>query len=440
MKAGLTFIMIAILICIICFKYFLPVTTITVNNTQVETTYRGNVSTITYTLKPIGTLEDKVSMIMYNSSINYLLKHVGIKDTSSANLKFFVTIYEDYDEYVKLKLKGSEALLAKLFNSSCRIASKDLIITMSIRKVDEEVFKVSMKLTFIDGVASCGIEFNELPVIDGRWIRANNSFIAKFNTLNVSREIYVNRLSGISSDVKGKLLGHFIFKLGERALREKSALLLYNTWHQPELKLGNSWYPIINLVYVINEGTEFMVKGISIDKLKNMPKGVLLCETKFTGIPLKTANEIIKLLKSREVMNIPPFLKYFVYFENNGTLIRWKLDLSKIPSLCSSKLNLVKVGSMERSLTIYGSNVKEKRTCYGLRIGDKYYIAALSPNVERLVYDRNGMLKRGIISLSSGYLSEALPEVITASFGITDESIVNASKIIIELTNYNTSH
>lgn len=388
---------------------------------------------LVYEVVPYGSLSSRMALSMFKDDLR---KVVGSTDLSS--YRFVVPLHSNYTLYLRVKsliasgskLPKDEILkyLRELESTSCIVVSKELRIIIHTYGSGEYI-RAKVTLSFINGIATCGISYKPLPKVSSRWIKVGNHYIAKFKYLNITKELTVNTYTGASKGTNGEFLGDFIFKLGNYVLRSGEALIIYRLWSEPSLSIKESLYPLADVIYLNKVGNSLKASGIEFsNNYKGLPKGTLLMDERILRIPKELVS---KLVRCRELIKAPPFIRHCTYNPSSEEFIKWSIDLSKLRRLCRFKV--VKLGSTEYVSTYKGSKAKVLTTYYGIEVGSKSYVLELSPNLESMTYMSDGTLKEVSMKVFNGLLTPTLPSIITKTFGIGNEALVNAEEIRMEL-------
>ncbi len=399
--------------------------------------YEGKV--LVYEFIPVNKLRAPLSKYMFNKSLINALSKVGLRDLS--NVKFILRIYSNYSTYLEFKKllvqgKGiSKNTYYLLDSESCTILAKHVQLVIKVLSIHDDKAYIKALLEFLNGVAICGNKFTPRPFTDTSWIKKGKYFYSRFRKLVIYRSAYIDLLNGLTY-IKNKPTTEWFFWLSRCDVRRNDSLMLYSISTTSLINYKNKSLGLANLLYIVHSrelGT-YIVKCISVSEglsIKPLINGFLLMELKYSGISL---SELRKYLPSSiGISNLPPFIKSMRYVSSNLTLIRWLVLLNKIPKeKCKPWIKVKELIRYRHRMSVGKNVIINERILYGIKYLNHEYLAGINLNIINATYLSSGLLKEAVLKVNKGFIVYSLPTSVIRLFGIADESLVNATEVIIQ--------
>lgn len=322
---------------------------------------------------------------------------------------------------------------------SCRIRAGGMSIVVRGEvggTLGKRVFNVTLVLR--DGVARCMPGVDRLPPCEGcewRTIKQRlcgvtntscNGTIevrtAKFDTLNLTTTIVVYE-RGFAYTPDGRPLGHFVFMLPVR----RDALLLYSLIPRVYLREYGCGAADMIFVHWVNESVAVVEPvthpGIGL-------RGIPLLTRVAGNVTPEEMRGILDRL--REWENLPPFIRHYIYYEENDTLVILPVNTSLLEKLYLGD------GEIDVIREVEGSDCSTAISeTYVLRLGGGCYWLWVNADILNATYI-DGLLHEiaidadGILLI---HLGEVLPSFISLSLGVTSTSSVKGDMLVIRLVN-----
>lgn len=415
------------------------------NTSALNNRYSSNLSksshVLTYEIRSYGSISDHVKSYIFTNIVNKIIgEYRDVLANYSLKPKYYVVMYKNYSLYMETwkKLSHSQSVvndIELLQSYSCKIlASRIQVFITPINIFENNTLEVNITLVFNNGLAVCGEKYSPLPISDSKWIRKEKNYITLFNTLNITRTVYIDGSNGAVTNSDGEFIGEWVFQLSMSDLGRNTTLILYNIDTNTLTSIGNKTYPLANLVYVYKYQNSYISKPIIITTNNETKKveGIILVETTTSPIP----ENLINTLKQRKIYNMPPFIQYYKYLRENNTLIKPYIETAKIPiQKYKPWTNILRIEKITSKKELGDKKISMERIIYGIKINNEYYIASINLGIMNITYNEQGELINAKIKLYGGNLYSALPSVINELFGIGYESMTNSSIIEISLVN-----
>ena len=396
---------------------------------------------LTYEIRSYGSISDHVKSYIFTNIVNKIIgEYRDVLANYSLKPEYYVVVYKNYSLYMDTwkKLSHSQSVvndIELLQPYSCKIlASMIQVFITPINIFENNTLEVNTTLVFNNGLAVCGEKYSPLPISDSKWIRKEENYITLFNTLNITRTVYIDESNGAVTNSDEEFIGEWVFQLSMSDLGRNTTLILYNIDTNTLTSIGNKTYPLANLVYVYRYQNSYISKPIIITTNNETKKveGIILVETIISPIP----ENLINTLKQRKIYNMPPFIQYYKYLRENNTLIKPYIETAKIPiQKYKPWTNILRIGKIMFKKELGEKKISMERIIYGVKINNEYYIASINLGIMNIIYNEQGELINAKIKLYGGNLYSALPSVINELFGIGYESMTNSSIIEISLVN-----
>ncbi len=431
----LTFLALAIIVGAIALN-----TTSTFNYGNTSNSSKSNYI-LSYEVYSYGRIGDHIKSYIFTNTVNKIMeKYRDILAGNALKPKYYVVVYKNYSLYIKTwkKLSHSRNVvndIELLQKYSCRIiASKIQILLTPLTITKNNILRVNITLIFNNGLAICGEKYTPLPHSNRKWIKKDENYITLFDTLNITRTAYVNRLNGAVTNSNGEFVGEWVFQLSINDLNKNSTLILYNIDTNTQTSIDNKTYPFANLIYLYKCKDLYISNPIVISLNNEIKKveGINLIETIISPTPENYTNILGKI----KVYNMPPFIQYYNYFKNNNTLIKPYIEITKIPVQKQKPwTNIFRIEKVMLRRELGNKNVSIEKIIYGIKINDEYYIASINFGIVNMTYNYQGRLIDTKINVYGGNLYSVFPSIINDLFGIGYESMTNSSIIEISLIN-----
>ncbi|GEM_PF-2707164 len=396
---------------------------------------------LVYELEPYGSIPKLPSFII-NFHLNSIMKLLNLTRTSS-DYNFYVQLYNDYEE---LTAKPHVVLnVSKL----CEIVSERLLVEVKVNNIESGKIAVILSLIFINGYVRCGSNFKPLPVIDGKWIKVGNDYVASFSRLILSRNFVILLDSFDVIDGCGEHYGEWIFWIRKQDLQQKHVLLLYSLIEPVQMEYpfnGSDIKGLANLIllntsqkapyeyrvgnYTFPNRNQIYTKGSSILNVSALPN-----EKTLYNVSYGMAKRIIDKIKKCENLRIIAKLFPIIHEPETRKLILFKDIIPSIVNLSNKPWSYISNLTCRcRIATINGTSVRICSKVRGIRYYGNLYVAFINDGLEEISYSTSGLLLYIKLHVNNGNLYYfALPYLIVKGFKITAQSRVAGSKLLIKL-------
>ncbi len=391
---------------------------------------------LVYELEPCSSISG-LSNFIIDFHLNSIMNLLNLTGTSG-NYNFYVQLYSDYKE---LTAKPNVVLnVSKL----CEVISKRLLVEVKVDDIESNKIAVILSLIFIDGYVRCGSDFKPLPVIDGEWSKVGNDYVASFNNLNISKKftILIDDFDTISSD---EHYGEWIFWIRKESLDSKYVLLLYSLIEPVQMEYpfnGSNIKGLAKLIllntsqkapyeykvgdYEFSSANQIYTKGLKVPALP--------IERTLHNVSYSIATYIMgKIKKCRELEKIAKLLP-IIYEPKTRRLVLFKDTIPTTVKLSDKSWIYIPDLTYHCRITIInGTQVRVCNKFRGIKYNGNLYIAFINDGLEEVSYSTNGLLLYIKLCANNGNLYYALPYVMVKGFGITAQSRIAGSKLLIKL-------
>ena len=402
---------------------------------------------IVYEIVPSGSLLGIPSSIM-DSRTAEILNSLNVTTT---DLRDLVTTYpfyiQFYRSYYDLVLDHSKGVLD--WNKMCEVVAKRAFIILRVTDMNKTYAHVSITLSLTDGYARCSYSYGTLPTINGHWIKANKFYVARFKSLNMTREVLIN-LNTFEVRDTSNTYGEWVFWLNRRDLSQKYTLLLYHIDDMAEVAhysssvvaSGVAKLLILNLTREAPSGYNLNGKVISKDQQIYTDNVIVPSEVIMLNITRDDAGYFLNLLRKNNCKcKWRPFPLPVQYVEESRKLIINKDVLPEIIDLSSKPwIYIANLTRYSHKITLRLPNGEERTILAydvlpGIRYGNKYYVALICNDGE-VSYTKSGLLLYlKLNGGNAGLLYDKLPTVIAHAFAITPMSHIDREVLVITLVN-----
>ena len=361
--------------------------------------------------------------------VNLSSLKVGISD-----INFLVFIHRD-------SLKNNKRInIVNESSKSCMVFSKDTMLIINGLK-DGDIVNAKLTLSFRDGIAKCGKEFNALPKVDSRWVLRDDYYVTKFKYLNITKPIVINLRTLNVFNKNGEWLGDWIFHIPRSKLSRKSyEVLVYSIEELMNLEFDTE-KPLhggVNLLYLELYNNDIRLVGYSCNFSNNIVR-ILQQPHEFIGVKNDEVLDLMDAIKSKmaEVMKACNISELpMSYDEDQGKLILFDIIYKISSELSDNKVWKFIPNLFSKCSTIHINN-HELGHCQvypGISYSGKYYVAAPLSMSINLSYNSDGVLQSLKLYSDLGFIYGYLPSVISREFNVFNVYMVK-SWLHIKLVN-----